>query len=350
MKDNIIIEDFRIGLHTKPYIVAELSGNHNGDINRAIKLIDAASEAGANAVKLQTYTADTITIKSDRPEFMIKNGLWAGKNLYELYSEANTPWEWHESLFKYAAKKNIHCFSSPFDDSAVDFLNQLSSPAFKIASFELVDLPLIRKVASTGKPLIMSTGVADFNEIRDACDAARASGANGYSLLHCISQYPAQPIDMRLKTIGELKKKFKVPIGLSDHTLGSTMAVASIALGATIIEKHITLKRSDGGPDAEFSSEPNEFKQLVQDCNNAYAALSKGCDESPGVEKTNASFRRSLFVIKDIKAGEVLNKKNIKSIRPGMGIPPRYFNDVIGKTAKINLRKGEPLSWEKIRM
>jgi len=350
VKNNIKIKDVTIGSNSPPYIIAELSGNHNGDINRAIRLIDAASDAGASAIKLQTYTADTITINSSRPEFMIKSGLWAGRNLYELYSEASTPWNWHETLFNYAEKKNIHCFSSPFDESAVDFLDQLSSPAFKIASFELVDLPLIQKAASKGKPLIMSTGVADFEEITDACITAKHSGADGYALLHCISEYPAQPKDMRLATIKELEAKFKVPIGLSDHTLGSTMAIASIALGATIIEKHITLNRSDGGPDADFSLEPEEFKRLVEDCSSAYEGLSQGYDNRPGIKKSNAIFRRSLFVTKDIKAGELLNETNVRSIRPGMGIPPKYLNDIIGKSAKINLSKGEPLSWEKIEM
>ena len=350
MDSTIKINDTIIGKSTSPYIIAELSGNHNGNINRAMELIDAASDAGANAVKLQTYTADTITINSNRPEFMIKSGLWAGKNLYELYSEASTPWDWHEHLFKHAKEKKIDCFSSPFDPSAVDFLDELSSPAFKIASFELVDLPLIRKAASKGKPLIMSTGVADFNEISDACDAAKNSGANGYALLHCISDYPAQPKDMRLSTIQELRNHFKVPIGLSDHTLGSTMAVASIALGASIIEKHITLKRSDGGPDADFSLEPSEFQELVKNCKNAYEALSQECDWGPGIEKSNANFRRSLFVVRDIEAGETFNESNIRSIRPGMGIPPKNLVDIIGKTAKTSLKKGEPLHWEKIIM
>ena len=350
MDSTIKINDSKIGGNSPPYIIAELSGNHNGSINRAIELIDAASDAGANAVKLQTYTADTITINSNRPEFMIESGLWAGKNLYELYSEASTPWDWHERLFNHAKEKKIDCFSSPFDPSAVDFLEKLSSPAFKIASFELVDLPLIQKAASKGKPLIMSTGVADFNEISDACNAAKNSGANGYALLHCISDYPAQPKDMRLSTIQELKKHFKVPIGLSDHTLGPTMAVASIALGASIIEKHITLKRSDGGPDASFSLEPAEFQELVENCKNAHEALSRKCDWGPGIEKSNANFRRSLFVVRDIEAGETFNEKNIRSIRPGMGIPPKNLKDIIGKTAKTSLKKGEPLHWKKIIM
>ena len=350
MDKYITINNFTIGQNTPPYIIAELSGNHNGNINRALDLIDAASDAGANAVKLQTYTANTITINSDRPEFVIKSGLWAGRNLYELYSEASTPWDWHQRLFKHAKEKNIHCFSSPFDPSAVDFLDKLSSPAFKISSFELVDLPLIEKAASKGKPLIMSTGVADFNEISEACETAKNAGAIGYALLHCISDYPAQPKDMRLSTIKELGKHFNVPIGLSDHTLGSTMAVASIALGATIIEKHITLKRSDGGPDASFSLEPQEFRELVENCNNAYQALSQECDWGPGIQKSNAHFRRSLFVVKDIKAGEVFDTNNVRSIRPGMGIPPKYLKDVIGKIAKTNLKKGEPLCWEKIKM
>ena len=251
-------------------------------------------------------------------------------------------------LFEYAKEKKIHCFSSPFDNSAVDFLDNLCSPAYKIASFELVDLPLVKKVASKNKPLIMSTGVADFDEIREACVTAKNFGADGFALLHCVSEYPSQPKDMKLKNIQELKSRFNVPIGLSDHTLGTTVAIAAIALGATIIEKHITLSRSDGGPDACFSSEPEEFKQLVQDCKNIFKAISNKVENIKGEKKSNAIFRRSIFVVKDIKKGEKFNKENVKSIRPGLGIPPKFFEKILGKEASVDLKRGEPLSWKKI--
>ena len=348
MKKEIVINDKKIGFNTEPYIIAELSGNHNGDINRAIKLIDAAVASGANAIKLQTYTADTITIDSNRSEFLVKGGPWSGQKLYDLYKEASTPWDWHPTIFKYAKQKNIHCFSSPFDDSAVDFLSRLSAPAYKIASFELVDIPLIKKASSQNKPLIMSTGVADYDEINEACVTASKFGADGYALLHCISDYPSQPKDMKLKTIQELKSRFDVPIGLSDHSLGSTVAVAAITLGATIIEKHITLSRSDGGPDSSFSSEPEEFKNLVKDCKNIFKANTSEPKNLSGTSKSNAIFRRSIFVVKDMKKGEVFSKENIRSIRPGLGIKPKYFDEILGKKASIDLERGEPLSWEKI--
>ena len=287
MKKEIVINNRKVGFNTEPYIIAELSGNHNGEINRAIKLIDAAVDSGANAIKLQTYTADTLTLDSNRSEFLIKGGPWDGQKLYDLYRKASTPWEWHPTIFKYAKQKKIHCFSSPFDNTAVDFLARLSAPAYKIASFELVDIPLIKKASSQNKPLIMSTGIADYDEINEACVTAKKHGADGYALLHCVSDYPSHPKDMQLKTIQELKHRFGVPIGLSDHSLGSTVAVAAIALGATIIEKHITLSRSDGGPDASFSSEPDEFKKLVEDCKNIFHAL-KSNQNIQGIQKSNS--------------------------------------------------------------
>ena len=348
MKKEITINDRTIGFNTKPYIIAELSGNHNGDINRAIKLIDAAVNSGADAIKLQTYTADTLTIDSNRPEFLIKGGPWDGKKLYDLYKEASTPWDWHPTIFKYAKQKKIHCFSSPFDNTAVDFLEKLSAPAYKIASFELVDIPLIKKAASKKKPLIMSTGVADYEEISDACVTANNFGADGYALLHCVSDYPSLPKEMQLKAIQQLKYRFDVPIGLSDHTIGSTVAVAAITLGATIIEKHITLSRLDGGPDASFSSEPDEFKTLVDDCKNIFQAVKSKPKNIPGIKKSNAIFRRSIFIIKDMKKGDVFSKENIKSIRPGFGIEPKFFDEILGKKASMDLVRGEPLSWEKI--
>ena len=337
-----------IGPEHAPYIIAELSGNHNGDLDRALALVDAAATTGADAVKLQTYTADTITIRSDRPEFRISGGLWDGRSLHDLYQEASTPWEWHEALFARARSHGLHVFSSPFDPTAVDFLETLDPPAYKIASFELVDTPLIRKVAATGKPLIMSTGIANYAEIEDALRAAREGGADCVSLLHCVSAYPARPEDMRLRTIEALAATFGVQVGLSDHTLGSAVAVASIARGATIIEKHMTLARADGGPDADFSLEPHEFKQLVADCRMAHGALGAPIYDRKGVGGANAQFRRSLYVVADVAAGEVLTEAHVRSIRPGLGLAPKHLPDVLGKRSARALTKGEPFDWSMI--
>lgn len=337
-----------IGAEQSPYVIAELSGNHNGDLNRALALVDAVVTTGADAVKLQTYTADTITLDVDRPEFRISGGLWDGRSLYELYQEASTPWEWHEALFARARAHGLHCFSSPFDPTAVDFLAKLDAPAYKIASFELVDTPLIRKAASVGKPLIMSTGIADYGEIEAACRAAREGGAEGFALLHCISAYPARPAEMRLGTIEALAGAFGVPIGLSDHTLGSAVAVAAIAKGACIIEKHMTLRRSDGGPDAEFSLEPDEFRQLVEDCRMAHAALGPAKHDRKGVGGANAQFRRSLYVTADVAKGEVLSGANVRSVRPGLGLAPKHLSAVLGRRAARALNRGEPLDWSMI--
>lgn len=337
-----------IGPEHSPYIIAELSGNHNGDLQRALALVDAAAAAGADAVKLQTYTADTITIDVDRPEFRISGGLWDGRSLHELYREASTPWEWHEALFARARSHGMHCFSSPFDPTAVDFLQTLGAPAFKIASFELVDTPLIRKAASMGKPLIMSTGVADYGEIEEACRAAREGGAAGFALLHCISAYPTRPQDMRLGTIRALAAAFGVPVGLSDHSLGSATAVAAIALGACLVEKHLTLQRSDGGPDAEFSLEPAEFRRLVDDCRTAHSALGPAEYDRRGVGGASAQFRRSLYVVADVAAGETLSETNVRSIRPGLGLAPKHLPTVLGRTASRALERGEPLDWSMV--
>ena len=334
-----------IGPDHSPYIIAELSGNHNGDLDRALALVDAAANAGADAVKLQTYTADTITLDVDRPEFHIKGGLWDGWHLHELYQKASTPWEWHAALFARARDHGLHVFSSPFDHTAVDFLETLDAHAYKIASFELVDTPLITKAASTGKPLIMSTGIASYGEIEEACRAARGGGAACFALLHCISAYPAAPETMRLQTIPALAAAYGVPIGLSDHTLGSAVAVASIALGACIVEKHMTLARADGGPDAEFSLEPDEFKQLVSDCRMAYAALGAAQHDRTGVGGANAQFRRSLYVVADVAAGEVLTEANVRSVRPGNGLAPNHLDVVLGRKAARALMRGEPLDW-----
>lgn len=334
-----------IGAGQSPYIIAELSGNHNGDLDRALALVDAAAATGADAVKLQTYTADTITLDVDRPEFRIHGGLWDGRSLHELYQEASTPWDWHAALFERAHRHGLHCFSSPFDPTAVDFLETLHAPAYKIASFELVDTPLIAKAAATGKPLIMSTGIANYAEIEDACRAAREGGAAGFALLHCISAYPAKPEDMRLGTIETLSGAFGVPIGLSDHTLGSAVAVAAIAKGACVIEKHMTLARADGGPDAEFSLEPDEFGQLVADCRMAHAALGPAKHDRKGVGGANAQFRRSLYVTADVAKGEVVSEANVRSVRPGLGLAPKHLPDVLGRRAARALTRGEPVDW-----
>jgi N-acetylneuraminate synthase len=342
------ILDRKIGPDHSPYIIAELSGNHNGDLNRALALVDAAARTGADAVKLQTYTADTITIDVDRPEFIIEGTPWHGRSLHKLYQAASTPWEWHEALFARARGHGLHVFSSPFDPTAVDFLETLDAPAYKIASFELVDTPLIGKAAATGKPLIMSTGIANYAEIEDACRAARDSGVAGFALLHCISAYPAKPEVMRLGTIETLASTFGVPIGLSDHTLGSAVAVASIASGACIIEKHMTLARADGGPDADFSLEPDEFRQLVEDCRMAHAALGPAQYDREGVGGANAQFRRSLYVVADVAAGEVLTEAHVRSIRPGLGLAPRHLPEVLGRPATRALTRGEPLDWSMV--
>lgn len=312
--------------------------------------MDAAAGTGSDAVKLQTYTADTITLDVDRPEFKIEGGLWDGRTLHDLYQEASTPWDWHEALFERARSHGLHVFSSPFDPTAVDFLETLDAPAYKIASFELVDTPLIRKTASTGKPLIMSTGIASYAEIEDACRAARSGGADGFALLHCISAYPAKPEDMRLGSIPALAAAFGVPIGLSDHTLGSAVAVASIAKGASIIEKHMTLRRADGGPDADFSLEPEEFKQLVDDCRMAHAALGPAQYDRAGVGGANAQFRRSLYVVADVAEGEILTESHVRSVRPGMGLAPKHLDDVLGKPAARALQRGEPMTWGMVRL
>lgn len=350
-EDMTVSADFHIagrpiGADHSPYIIAELSGNHNGDLDRALALVDAAASTGADAVKLQTYTADTITIDADAPEFRISGGLWDGRSLYELYQEASTPWDWHAALFKRAEEHGLHCFSSPFDHTAVDFLEGLNAPAYKIASFELVDTPLIRKAAGTGKPLIMSTGIANYAEIEEALKAARTGGAECVALLHCISAYPAKPEEMRLQTIEALAAAFGVTVGLSDHTLGSAVTVASIARGATIIEKHLTLARSDGGPDADFSLEPQEFKQLVDDARMAHAAMGAPRYDRAGVGGSNAQFRRSLYVVADVAAGAELTPENVRSIRPGHGLAPKHYDTVLGRTAGRDLKRGEALTWD----
>lgn len=333
-----------IGVGHPPYVIAELSGNHNGDISRAFELIDACAAAGVDAVKLQTYTADTITIDHDGPGFVIQGGLWNGRKLHELYQEAHTPWSWHPALFERAAANAVHCFSSPFDATAVDFLESLHAPAYKIASFEIVDLQLIRKVAATGKPLIISTGMASDEEIAEAILAARGAGAGGVAVLHCVSGYPTPVEDINLARIRWLAEKHGCTIGLSDHTLDPWVPIAAVASGATIIEKHVTLRRADGGPDAAFSLEPEELKVLVEGVRVAQRALGSAQYGRTGSEAGNVVFRRSIYVVEDVKAGEVFTEANLRSIRPGHGLAPKYLQDVLGKHAVCDISRGTPMS------
>ncbi|CAN5392034.1 pseudaminic acid synthase [soil metagenome] len=343
---HIEIAGRKIGAGFEPYVICELSGNHNGSLDRALTMIDAAADTGCDAIKIQTYTADTITMDVDRPEFKIHGGLWDGRSLYELYQEAQTPYAWHGALFERAAKRGVTLFSSPFDESAVDLLDGLGAPAFKIASFEAVDLPLIAYAAAKGKPLIISTGMANLAEMQAARDTALAAGAPGVVMLHCVSSYPAALEDANVRTVADMAARFDSPIGLSDHTHGTAASVAAIALGASVIEKHFTLARSDGGPDAAFSLEPAEFTALVRDCKDAWTALGRAHYDLLGSEKANRQFRRSLYVSADVKAGEILTRENVRSIRPGNGLPPADLDKVLGKRASRDLARGEPLAWD----
>jgi len=325
-----------------------MSANHNQSLDKAIKIIEAAKTAGADAVKLQTYTADTMTIDCDNEYFKIKGTIWEGKNLYKLYQEACTPWEWHPKLKKVCDKFGLDFFSTPFDSTSVDFLERMGVSAYKVASFELVDIPLLKKVASTGKPIIMSTGMATLEEIDEAIQAVFNSGNNQLALLKCTSAYPAPPEEMNLNTIAHLSKTYGVPVGLSDHTLGSAVAVASVALGGCIIEKHFILDRKDCGPDSEFSTEPVEFKVMVDDIRTVEKALGKITYEITERQKENRIFRRSLFVVKDISKGESFSNENVRSIRPGHGMHTRYLEQIFGRKAIKDIKKGTPLSWNLI--
>ena len=339
------IRDREIGSNQPPYIIAELSANHLGDFDRAMKILEVSAEAGADAVKLQTYTADTITIDHDGPGFTIEGGLWDGRNLYELYQEAYTPWEWHEPLMARGRELGVDVFSSPFDPTAVDFLDALDVPAIKIASFECVDLPLIRYAAKTNRPLIMSTGMATLGEIDAAVNAARDSGSGGVVLLHCISGYPTPAADSNLRTIPHMATAFDCAVGLSDHTMGTAVSVAAIAMGACVIEKHVTLARADGGPDGAFSLEPDELKRLVEDTRTAWEALGTVGYSLKGSESGNATMRRSLYAVVDIAAGERLTAENCRSIRPGHGLPAKELPSVLGMRARTDLAKGTPIAW-----
>ena len=342
------IDNRSISNNSPPYIIAELSANHNGSIVRAFESILAAKESGADAVKIQTFTADTITIKSDRKEFQIEGGLWDGSTLYDLYKEAETPYEWHKPLFDYAKKIGITIFSSPFDSTAVDLLEELNTPAYKIASPEIIDLPLIKYVAQTKKPMIISTGMANLDEISEAVRVARENGCQDLVLLHCISSYPAPFEQSNLRTIPDLTEKFNVLAGLSDHTMGTVVATTSVALGACVIEKHFTLSRADKGPDSEFSLEPDELKRLCQDTKIAWKSLGVAGYELKNSEENAQKHRRSLYFEKDIKAGEVITKAHVRSIRPGFGLPPKFEKEIIGKIAKKDIKLGTATSWKLI--
>jgi pseudaminic acid synthase len=338
-----------IGPGYPAYIIAELSANHNQDLEEAKRLVRMARECGADAVKLQTYTPDTITIRSDRPEFRIGSGsLWAGQTLYDLYGQAYTPWEWQPALKELADDLGIQLFSTPFDPTAVDFLEQMNVPAYKVASFELVDLPLIGKIARTGKPIIMSTGMATLVEIGEAVDAAERAGASEIALLKCTSGYPAPPEEMNLRTIPHMAEAFRVPVGLSDHTLGISIPVAAVALGACIVEKHFTLSRAVDGPDSAFSLEPDEFKSMVDAVRAAEKALGQVSYEVGEKEAASREFRRSLYVVTEMRSGEVFSADNLRSIRPSNGLPPKYLKHFLGRRAIRGIAAGTPLTWDMI--
>ncbi|MCL1139668.1 pseudaminic acid synthase [Shewanella pneumatophori] len=348
MNNQISIDGRVIGGGHAPYIIAELSANHNGNIQTAFDIIAAAKKAGADAVKMQTYRPDTITIDCDHSDFQIEGGLWHGQSLYQLYEWAHTPWDWHKPLFDYARQLGITLFSSPFDSTAVDLLEDLNAPAYKIASFEAIDLPLIKYAGATGKPLIISTGMANAEEIAEAIDAARSAGCKELAILHCVSAYPAAAEDYNLATLVDMKDRFDLVTGLSDHTLSNITAIAATSLGASIIEKHVTLDRTGGGPDDSFSLEPNELEQLCRDSKLAWSALGKVNYARSAAEQANVKFRRSLYVVKPVKAGELVTLDNVKSIRPGFGLAPKHLETVIGTRFSQDLTAGTALKMEHV--
>lgn len=339
----------KIGAGNQPYIIAELSANHNGSIDRAKSSILAAKNAGAHAVKLQTYTADTMTIDCDHSDFQIKGGLWGGYTLYDLYAEAHTPFEWHQNLFDYAAQVGVAIFSSPFDETAVELLRSLNAPAYKIASFELTDHPLIECVAKAGKPILMSTGMASENEVAEAVEVARQNGAQDILLFHCISSYPAPTDQCNLNNISYLKRTFNVEVGLSDHTLSNIAAIAAVSLGAVAIEKHFTLDRAEKGPDSTFSLEPDELSSLVHDTKEAWLAIGKEGFARASVEDANRAFRRSVYFVKDLKAGQEIAFGDIRRIRPGYGLDPKHFAELIGRVLKEDVSRGQPTTWDVLK-
>lgn len=349
MSKKITINNRDIGTDFPPYVIAELSANHNGRLETALKIIEEAKRCGADAIKLQTYSADTITLNSQNEEFMIRGGLWDGQSLYELYQKAQMPWEWHKPLFDHAHALDITIFSSPFDRTAVDLLEDLNAPAYKIASFEAVDLPLIKYVASTGKPMIISTGMADKEEIGEAIQAAYDGGCKELVVLHCVSGYPAPAEDYNLLTMVDMAKSFNVPVGLSDHTLDNTTAITSVALGACLIEKHFTLDRNGGGPDDSFSLEPKELQQLCQGAKTAWQALGHVDYGRKSSEQGNAQFRRSLYFVKDLKAGDVIDESSIRSVRPGFGLPPKFYDEILGKKVIQNVSVNSPVKLELLK-
>lgn len=352
--ENIIIKTSKgkriVGLGQPVFIVAEMSGNHAHNFNKALKIIDAAAKAGVDAIKLQTYTPDTMTIDSDKDYFQVKvNKAWKGQTLYKLYEKVYTPWEWQPKLKKYAEKKGLILFSTPFDNTAVDFLEKMKVSLYKVASFEVVDIPLLKRIGKTKKPVIMSRGMASAGEIELAIKTLKENGTPQVAILHCVSSYPAKPEEMNLATIPEISRKYRVISGLSDHNLDISVPVAAVALGASIIEKHFTLSRADGGPDASFSLEPKEFKQLVETIRKTEKAIGKPSIKTGRNELENKIFRKSLFVIEDIKKGKKLSAKNIRSIRPGYGLKPKFYDHVIGKIACKDIERGTPLKWDLIQ-
>lgn len=345
----MIINNKKIGLDAPPYIIAEMSANHNNDIENAKKLIEEAKKNGADAIKLQTYKPDTITLNSSHEDFIIKdNGLWHGRTLYDLYEEAHMPWDWHKPLFEFANKLGLTIFSSPFDRTAVDLLEELNAPAYKIASFEIVDIPLIQYVASTNKPIIISTGMANEEEIFEAIDAVKSSGTSDIAILHCVSSYPAKPSEYNLKTIEDMRKKFKVEVGISDHTIDNVTAISSIAFGCTLIEKHFTLDRNAGGPDDSFSMEPSQLMSLSKDIKNAHKAVGKINYSLKNNEKTNIKFRRSLYFVKDLSKGAIISEDDIASVRPGYGVLPKHYHEIIGKTVNKDISKHTAVNFDDI--
>lgn len=337
-----------IGAHQRPYLIAEMSGNHNQSLDRALAIVDAAAAAGADAIKLQTYTAETMTLDVRAKGFVIEdeNSLWAGRQLFELYREAHTPWEWHAPIMARARSLGLHCFSTPFDDSAVDFLESLDVPAYKVASFENTDLPLIRRIARTGKPMIISTGMASAAEIDEAVRTAREAGNSQLVLLKCTSTYPATPENTNVRTMPNMREAFGCEVGLSDHTMGCGVAVAAVALGAVMVEKHFTLRRADGGVDSSFSLEPSEFRQLREETERAWHGLGRVVYGGTAAEAKSRAFRRTLYIARDIAAGEALSPDNLRIVRPGFGLPPKFYDIVLGKRVNQSLAAGTPLSWD----